>query len=798
MTRFAWLAVIVALCVTSVDAQLRIRLRQRPAGGGEGGSSLESFTFTQTGWATFGVALKQGDATSDNLKLGTFDTQVDVKRTWGDGSIKHAIVTANIPTTGTYALAADANTTGSFSPTWPALTVTLSQSNAPGGGASPAGTYVATLGSYTAADPWLSGPHVNCARAQEGGDSYLDFLNVGTPHTNLHAVIDVCMYSDGDAVIDLTIENTIDNATNKEFIYAIACQVSGGADLCPDGTLWHLPFTRKTKRLEIGSPDLAQWSRTLTPFYRAAAFPQYLSDVDDTTIAGGDLINVDTAAGYTSMDGLGPFLLPMESHGGRPEIGLLTGWVVNWIAHQRWEQWKFVEKLPEYAGNYAVHVRKSDNTDILRVANGEDFFLQASASGSELPANGAVAWLVTPASVTSLTSNGTTGTVTMSGGVPGYVSVGSYVTLAGVDNAAWNATHFVLTVPNATTLTFAAPDSDTTLGGTITLRNLSPTGEVNHMPSMAYAQYLVSGRRYAMDEMIYWANFAELNTSGVTRAFGWGYDTGATTSLTNAGKGYINAQGTGSWPELRGSAWGLRDLAFTAAWLPDSHALKTYFTTLTQNNLNDHAAYMVAMATAPAGDAYGIYQNNNTALDAPYPIKRPEDGPGFYPSGLADNKTWLSGFEQPYLAAVFHYAIRNQGWTGYGNALANLEQFWSRLADTNQIPSGFTIADLSPYIIAVASRTYAPTDVTFYTTLQQVYDHTYLSADGGVDGPVGKGSEQNAPFIRSLLMIAAQDGYTGASAGVTYLERSGGVWDLNYRSLSEYTPWAFASVTVPN
>lgn len=784
--KHALCAMLVALaCVgLAADQQQRHRIRKKALSG----DTLATETVTQAGWATFGIALKQGDATSNSLKVGSLSTQVDVKRTWGDGSIKHAIVTVNYPSTGSYAITSAAAASGTFTPTWPTLTVTVTQTNSPGGSSSAAGTYTATLGSYSGTDAWLSGPNANEARVEK------DFLNGATPHTNLKAVFDVRAFSDGDAVIDIIIENCLDNSTNEEYIYGISINEGGGAAEYTESGLHHLPFQRKVKRLEVGSPALAEVSRDMTPFYTSAAFPRYLSDTLDMTIADGDINDPETTHGYTSMDGLGPFLLPMEAHGGRPELGLLSGWVTSWIVHQRQEQWEFISKLTEYAGNYAIHVRRSDNTDIKRTADSDMFWLHRGATGAYLPATGAAVFTPTAASVT-LTSNGTTATATFPAGVPGYISPSTTIILSGASVSAWNNIDItVQTIPTSTTLTFAAPTGATTITGTITARIHAAEGEINHLPNMAYAQYLASGRRFAMDEMIYYANFCVLNTSPEQRGFGYGYLAGASNTGSKASRGLVNSQGTQNYPELRGSAWGLRDLAWTAGWLPDSHSLKSYFTTIAQNNLNDIDGFTTAKSTAPSGDPYGIYLNANTALDAPFPMKRPEDD--FVTTGYP-NKAWLSGFEQPYMAVVLHYAIRNQGWSGGGAALAMLGQFWSRLHDTAQIPAGFDISCGTPYVVAAGVRGYAPSRTTFYTTMQEVYDHTFTVGAGGVDGVTTCGGQQNAVFIRALLKIAAYDGFAGASAGVTYLDRLGGQWNNTYRTSAEYAAWAFDSVT-PN
>jgi hypothetical protein len=242
---------------------------------------------------------------------------------------------------------------------------------------------------------------------------------------------------------------------------------------------------------------------------------------------------------------------------------------------------------------------------------------------------------------------------------------------------------------------------------------------------------------------------------------------------------------------LRGQAWGLRDLLLTAGWVPDTHPQKTYFTTIAQNNLNDHEAY----ADALQAGTISFITPANTALDAIYVGKRPEDQFG----GAYQNKTWLSGFEQPYLASVFHFGGTNQGWTGFAKAQASLLTFWPRLADVAQIPAPFDITFMSPYVIAVGSRTYGPSTFTLYTTMQEMYGHTYHPSIGGVDGPLPNAGQQNLIFLRPLFQIAAAvGGYAGAAAGLAYINTPGGYWDSTYRVSAENMPFAFAAVTVPN
>src|ERR671930_380525 len=58
-------------------------------------SSLANYTFT-AGWATFGLALPPG-AAATGVQVAGLPTQTDVKVRWSDGTIRFAIVSANIP-----------------------------------------------------------------------------------------------------------------------------------------------------------------------------------------------------------------------------------------------------------------------------------------------------------------------------------------------------------------------------------------------------------------------------------------------------------------------------------------------------------------------------------------------------------------------------------------------------------------------------------------------------------------------------------------------------------------------------
>jgi hypothetical protein len=90
------------------------------------------------------------------------------------------------------------------------------------------------------------------------------------------------------------------------------------------------------------------------------------------------------------------------------------------------------------------------------------------------------------------------------------------------------------------------------------------TPDAAHQPSLAYVPYLVTGDRFYLDELLYWANW---DMGGVDPAYREG------------SKGLIH------WNQIRGQAWSLRTLGEAAMALPDNHPMKAYFDQKLQNNL---------------------------------------------------------------------------------------------------------------------------------------------------------------------------------------------------------------------
>ncbi|MCO7222818.1 hypothetical protein [Pleionea sp. CnH1-48] len=89
-----------------------------------------------------------------------------------------------------------------------------------------------------------------------------------------------------------------------------------------------------------------------------------------------------------------------------------------------------------------------------------------------------------------------------------------------------------------------------------------------HQPSLAYVPYLVTGDHYFLEELHFWANYNLLEMNPVYRRY---------------------AQGLFSVDmQDRAQAWSMRTLGQTAFITPDNHPMKVYFSQILDNNIRNY------------------------------------------------------------------------------------------------------------------------------------------------------------------------------------------------------------------
>ncbi len=111
--------------------------------------------------------------------------------------------------------------------------------------------------------------------------------------------------------------------------------------------------------------------------------------------------------------------------------------------------------------------------------------------------------------------------------------------------------------------------------------------DVAHEPDLSFIPYLMTGRRYYLDQQNAEADYSEVGQWPATEA-------------RNAGEGII----VGPSEQVRGAAWSLREVADSAYIDPDGSPMRHYFQTMVANNM----AYLkrnIPIWTKKQGQPYG-------------------------------------------------------------------------------------------------------------------------------------------------------------------------------------------------
>jgi len=330
-----------ALCAFATVAASFISVVARPAFAED--RVLAAQTFTR-GWATFGLALPQG-ATKSAVRVGTLPTQTDVKVRWPDGSIRFAVVTANVTRTGGLPIVAGPTATGSLSAAPAAVSVTLTVGGRP---------YVATLlSAETHSDFWLNGPLVIERRAvvAPGG------------HPFLRVIFDVRSYAGGAQRIDITTENCLDVAVADQITYDAAITI-GGKAVFEQANVVHKYLSRWRKVFATGGLDESIVTPNLTSFALASALPAYLPTLAQPkrAITGEGV----SGTGFGILD-FGDLTVPMNAHGGRPELAPYPDWAAQYLVGGRADQRAYVLRHGELAGSWGIHIKEPDGQTLVTI-----------------------------------------------------------------------------------------------------------------------------------------------------------------------------------------------------------------------------------------------------------------------------------------------------------------------------------------------------------------------------------------------------------------------------------------------
>jgi hypothetical protein len=584
------------------------------------------------GRATFGLALPQG-AAMGGVKLGAFPTQTDIKKTWSDGSIRFAIVSADVTNGGTYDVFPDVHVPGAYAPTWPQVSVDFTI----GGQA-----YTASLPALTNADPWLSGPVVHESRAIVVPSSG------GQQHPLLRVIFDVRSYAAGGQRVDIAVDNVKDIAAGNSVAYDVAVRVGNSVAYQRSG-VQHAYLTRWRKTVVANNLVESAVTPDFEPFHLSGYVPRFLS-----TVANASYPSL-TGTKYDILD-FGDLSRYMGQAGGRPEIAPLPYWTAQYIVHKNASQRAYLMKHADLSGSWSGHISNPDGSSI-KITDRPMYWLdgrgpQSGADGPKASSGGSI------------------------------------------------------------------------IGGTDFLENA-------HIPSLNFIPYMITGDRWHLDQMKYWADFAVLWT--------WPWD--------------------GNWPrtggllnqnQIRGIGWGLRLIAEAAASAPDNDPAGAYFSSIAQTNvswLDNYAATNVA----PGGFPEILFWRDKGV------------------PGVPSVPMWMLSYVS---YAVYH--AQQLGFSTNNKFIDRVAKFQVRLF--NSTAEGLPPTHAAPYYLVFGNGT-SP-NFNMFNTLAEVYAATFPS---GVQAQPYAG--YLGPETAMLLKFGVKRGIPNSSSALSWLMSQNGVAaDLNARS----------------
>ena len=250
---------------------------------------------------------------------------------------------------------------------------------------------------------------------------------------------------------------------------------------------------------------------------------------------------------------------------------------------------------------------------------------------------------------------------------------------------------------------------------------LSP--DIAHQPSLAYVPYLVTGDYYYLEEAYFWGNFCLLAT--------WPHP-------RQDARGILSGQ-------IRGNAWGLRNIA-DAAWIaPDGNPEAAYFEEKIRNNLAERIGRMLGPPEYNRIGAWGV----RTTADAR--IQNPA------------NPAWMitAPWEEDYLIWSLHHLVE----LGYADA-AKPRDFLLRLR-VGMLTNGPDFDPLlaTPYRLAVGEQG-PDKEVIFYDDWSQLgRENAQLSKPG-----LPNYGCSYAYSARAAVVCAVDGGFPEARDALRWLE----------------------------
>lgn len=313
---------------------------------------------------TFGQAFVKGDLFPTDSIVGkisdrtSLPLQLNVKATYPDGSIRHAIISTVLPalsagTVQSLGLVKSSGAPNTLSSTPSALLsagFTASVNVTLGGQVYTASAApLLRSGSYTT---WLSGPIAN-----EWLVSAPLVSAQGVTHPHLTARFAVRSYAGlNTAKVDVVLENDwAYQPAPQNFTYDVAVMV-GGNTVYSRSALTHYHHARWRKTFWWGTTPQINIRENTAYLIASKAVPNYDQSV---TISEAQLsaIGASWSGSKTEPMGAGIAMPGMPTTGGRPDIGLMPGWAVTYLLSMDKRARDVTLGTADLAGSWSIHYR---------------------------------------------------------------------------------------------------------------------------------------------------------------------------------------------------------------------------------------------------------------------------------------------------------------------------------------------------------------------------------------------------------------------------------------------------------
>jgi hypothetical protein len=488
------------------------------------------------GAATFGLVLPQGSAFG-GVGVGTLETQTDVKTTWPDGSIKFAVVSCQVPADGDYQIQGGGNSGGTFTPSLPPAMVTIVVDGA---------TYTSTLPS-SLSDVWLSGPLVVEGRAVTSFSP-----TPSGPAAHLRVIWDVRSYKSGGHRISVAVDNSRNVPEANVVVYSPTISVAGQV-------VFNRPVIRRAGASTLSqngdepmvSPNhglvAGDWVR-LTSGIQAGQIRRVHQVLDSSRVVlnsrfSGNPIGLS----WERISFLHPYMSRWRKTftvGSLTEASITPDFTPSYLA----------KALPSYLPTIKSSSRSIDDWkfDVLGIG---DLTYPLAMVGDRDEIGLFPAWV---AQYLTFKTAALRAYVLRMGELAGTFSV--HITEPDGEMLSLDDHPGFFTGAQGNGNSGPAGGGPETVG-----RGYYGEDGAAHLPSLSFVPYLLTGDRYFLDEMKFWANNTMLS---------W-------TWLRNGAEGLVTAQ------QQRAVGWALRDIAQAAAFTPDQDRWKDYFTSRLMANLRD-------------------------------------------------------------------------------------------------------------------------------------------------------------------------------------------------------------------